>query len=700
MSETSGHDDVVRDLASRAGFAVRWTDQAGTAQEVSPETLKRLLASLKLDCETEEQAKGSLTRLDAGARVRPPLVTTLAGQSFDIDAPAGVSAKLTREDGATFAFRLDEGDGGRARVRPILETGYHRLEFGDEAVTVAVSPGRGRSIVEAGGGRRMWGLAAQVYGLTRRGDGGIGDLGGVAALAEAAARDGSDALALSPLHAGFTADPHHFGPYSPSSRLFLNPLHADPDFLFGEDRVRAASEAAGVEGAREEQERAALIDWPAAAALKLATFRTLHASFREFDLGGNPRGRLAADYAAFLTEGGALLQEHARFEALHAARFGADPFQWDWRRWPEGLRNPRGPEVEAFAQAHASEVDFHLFLQWIADRSFAAAQSVARGAGMAIGLVSDLAVGMDAGGSHAWSRQDDVLVGLSVGSPPDLFNPNGQAWGLATFSPIALRANGFAPFIATLRACMRHAGGVRIDHAMGLQRLWMVPEGESSRNGAYLAFPVDDLLRLTALESERNECVVVGEDLGTVPEGFRERIAAAGIAGMRVLQFERREGEGFFPPRYYPADALAMTTTHDLPTMAGWWSGADIALRASIRGEQFGESENDRATREVERAELWRAFEEAGVAEGARPTPDETDPAVAAAIRFLAETPSKLVLLPLEDALGQVEQPNLPGTLDEHPNWRRRLPAPAPGLLAEERAAERLNSLNRGREGS
>ena len=693
-------DDLVRRLATRAGFSVHWTDQSGKPQEVSPETLKRLLAAMGLACESEAQARESFERLDALDAARPPMATVRVGEPLEIIAPGGAMAKLTREDGEVFEFRLQDAGQGRAWVRPTMEPGYHRLEFGEDSVTLAVSPGRGRSIVDAGNGRRMWGLAAQVYGLTRKGDGGIGDLGGVAALAEAAAMAGADALALSPLHAGFSADPHHFGPYSPSSRLFLNPLHADPEFLFGEERVRESEKAARTTSGRAKQEAAPLIDWPASAALKLATLRTLHESFRVVELTETPRGRLAADYAAFLAQGGALLAEHARFEALHAARFGADLGQWDWRGWPQGLKDPNGPEVAAFAAAHADEVDFHLFLQWISDRSFAAAQSVARKAGMAIGLVSDLAVGMDAGGSHAWSRQQDVLVGLSVGSPPDLFNPNGQAWGLATFSPIALKTGGFAPFLATLRACMRNAGGVRIDHAMGFARLWMVPEGESSKHGAYLSFPVDDMLRLTALESLRNDCVVVGEDLGTVPDGFRDKLAAAGVAGMKVLQFERSDAGHFFPPDYYPPDALAMTTTHDLPTMAGWWSGADIALKASIGGQQFGEtSENDLATREAERGELWRAFEKAGVAEGERPAPEDADPALAASIRFLAKTPSKLVLLPLEDALGQVEQPNLPGTLDEHPNWRRRLGKPAPELLAEPKAAERLKSLNRRREG-
>ncbi|RXF75326.1 4-alpha-glucanotransferase [Hansschlegelia zhihuaiae] len=691
------HDDLVRELATRAGFSVDWTDQSGAAQTVSPESLRRLLGVMGLGCESESETKDAIARLDRLDAVPKPLVTARVGEPYPVDASPGAAAKLTREDGEVFDFKLAESE-GRALGRPILEPGYHRLDVGGTSIALAVAPPRGRTILDAGRGRRMWGLAAQVYGLTRKGDGGIGDFGGVAALAETAALAGADALALSPVHANFTADPNHYGPYSPSSRLFLNPLHADPDFMFGEARVEEAVKAAGVVAFRRRHETAGLIDWPAAAAVKIATLRTLYASFRAVELCETPPGRLALDFALFRKEGGDLLEAHARFETIHARRFGDDPGQWDWRSWPEGLRDPSHGEVSAFAAANEYEVSFHVFLQWISDRSFAAAQTVARKAGMAIGLISDLAVGMDVGGSHAWSRHDDLLVGLSVGSPPDLFNPNGQAWGLAAFSPLALKRTGFAPFLATLRACMRNAGGVRIDHAMGFQRLWVSPDGADPKDGAYLSYPVDDLLRLTALESTRNDCVVVGEDLGTVPDGFRGKLAEAGVAGMRVLQFERDDRRGFFPPPWYSEDALAMTTTHDLPTMAGWWSGRDIEVRSIVPGGQFGETtENDLATRESERGELWRAFEEAGVADGPRPEPGDPAPAVAASIRFLAATPSKLVLLPLEDALAQVEQPNLPGTLDEHPNWRRRLERPAPELLSEPEAAERLSSLNRRR---
>lgn len=689
------HDDAVIALARRAGLSPEWRDQWGRTHAVEADTLRRILRALGLGCDSPAEATEAYDRVTAQETAPTPFVTASVGEAFTLRAAAG-PARLRREDGAAFDVTLEEAGPGLARMRAILEPGYHLLETAEAEIVVAVAPRAGISIGDAAGGSRLWGLAAQVYGLTRAGDGGIGDFGGVATLANAAGRAGADALALSPLHAGFTADPHHFGPYSPSSRLFLNPLHADPEFVFGEERSAAAAEAAGVATSRALHERAALIDWPEAAAAKLATFRALYDGFRAFDL-TEPSGRLALDFAAFRAEGGALLEDHARFEALHGARFGADALQWNWRDWPTPLRDPNSPEVSAFAAEHADEVTFHIFLQWLVARSFAAAQGSAKDAGMAIGLVSDLAVGMDPGGSHAWARQQDVLVGLSVGCPPDLFNADGQSWGLATFSPMALKARGFAPYLATLRASMRYAGGVRIDHAMGLTRLWLSPEGETAAHGAYLAYPADDMMRLLALESYRNDAVVVGEDLGTVPEGFRERLAAAGVAGMRILRFERDAGR-FYPPNYYPADALAMTSTHDLPTTAGWWRGVDIDLRGEAFGAPVGEeAERERLERADDRERLWAAFVEAGVADGPSPAPDDADPAVDAAVRFLAATPSKLVLLPLEDALGQLDQPNLPGTTTEHPNWRRRLIEPAPDALAKPSPAARLGALNRRR---
>jgi 4-alpha-glucanotransferase len=300
---------------------------------------------------------------------------------------------------------------------------------------------------------------------------------------------------------------------------------------------------------------------------------------------------------------------------------------------------------------------------------------------MRIGLISDLAVGMDAAGSHAWARPSDLLTGLAVGAPPDINMPDGQNWGLVAFSPRALIETGFEPFIATVRAALRHAGGVRIDHAMGLMHLWLIPHGSSAADGAFLNYPLKDMLRLLALESHRHGAVVVGEDLGTVPPDFRTRLHEAGVRGMDVLWFQRDEKD-FFPPSAWREDA-----------MAGWWSGADIKVRSDLGTVREGEVAN----RAWDRGLLWQAFVNEGVATAERPAPEDAGLAAEAALAFVARSPSPLVLAPVEDLLALAEQPNLPGTVNEHPNWRRRLPWPADTMLDEPQVAARIDILKANR---
>jgi len=628
------NEEAVRARARQVGLVLDWVDAMGRPQHVRTESLRRILDSLD---GTEDRADlPSLVTARVDARIGLPNL------SIEADMPA----ELTLEDGSVRPVTIRGGKG--ATVPAIDRAGYHRLRFAGREITLAVAPARCVTLEQVGAGRKMWGVAAQIYGLRRAGDGGIGDAGAVRDLAEQAARRGADAVALSPVHSLFAADPARYGPYSPSSRLFLNPLYADPSVAFGLDRIAACTPPG-----REPLEQAPLIDWAAAGATKFAMLRGLFDEFAVRDLAAATP--LAADFEHFVREGGEALREHALFEALHAERPG------NWADWPADWRQP----------GDAASVRYHLFLQWLTQRSFTAAQTAARAAGMRIGLISDLAIGMDRGGSHAWARQSDLLLGLSIGAPPDVFNPRGQDWGLTSFSPRALVARGFEPFLATLRAALRHAGGVRIDHIMGLLRLWLIPRGAPASEGAYLAYPLEDLLRLLALESHRHGAVVIGEDLGTVPPGFRARLRRAGIAGMDVMWFERTRLT-FKKPTRWRHDAVAMTTTHDLPTVAGWWSGEDIRTRRALGLGAAGEEDE----RKQDRARLWRAFAAAGTAQGAPPPIDQPAIAVDAALGYVAQSPSPLMLTPLEDLLGLAAQPNLPGTIDEHPNWRRRL-APA-----------------------
>jgi 4-alpha-glucanotransferase len=668
-------DEVLRDLARRAGIAVEWQDFAGRSHVVAPPVLRRVLAALGLPADTSRELSSSrrlLTKRSSLAEL-PPLVTAVAGRPtrLDVGGNEAQPAELLLERGETRQVSLLPAR-GRLRIPAVAEIGYHRLRVEDREIVLAVSPARCRSIEDVVPDARLWGLSAQLYGLNHPGDVGIGDLAGAADLARAAGAKGADAISLSPMHALYAADPARFGPYAASSRLFLNPLHAAPELIFGQQDGPEIPLANG------------LIDWPAASKAKYAALRQLFESFLD---SSDWDSALGADFARFRADQGPLLTEHACFEALQAARMP----QREWRSWPADLRNPRGAAVAFFAASHPEEILYHEFLQWISDRSVAAAQNTARQAGMRIGLIGDLAVGMDPAGSHAWSRQNDLLLGLTIGAPPDLLNPRGQDWGLTGFSPRTMEENGFAPFLATLRAAMRHVGGIRVDHAMGLARLWLIPEGASPADGAYLNFPVSDLLRLLALESVRHNVVVIGEDLGTVPEGFHDMLEQSGIHGMRVLWFERDAQTAFVSPRGWGSTDVAMTSTHDLPTVAGWWKGSDIDVRHEHgRLGEGVDPDTVRRERELDRPRLWNAFVRENVGEGPVPDPEETERVVDAAVRFIAKTEVPLSLIPLEDLLGQVEQPNLPGTVAEHPNWRRRLPVLANTVLDEEAVARRI----------
>jgi 4-alpha-glucanotransferase len=681
-------DEAVRDLASRAGIAIEWNDHAGRPKTVASDVLRHMLQALGLPCATRGDLLASRRLLQRKSTVHalPPLITATIDRPTRVDVGANEPslARLCLESGDSRDIQLTPVR-GRLRVPAVGTVGYHRLLIDDRELVLAVAPRRCHTLDDAVPDARLWGIAAQVYSLRHRGDGGIGDAAGIASLARVAGTRGADALALSPLHALFSADPSRFGPYAPSTRLFLNPLHAAAQLVFGQADVIDALRDAGLAETFQQLEAEPLIDWPAAARAK---YRLLRVLFERFVDGEGP---LHLDFASFRADGGEPLAQHAVFETLHAVQSGDG--NGDWRRWPIDLRDPGSAAVAVFAASHEHEVLFHCFLQWLTDRSLAAAQRGARDAGMRIGVIGDLAVGMDAGGSHAWSRQRDVLTGLSIGAPPDLFNPHGQDWKLTGFSPLALAAGGFAPFLATLRAAMRNAGGVRIDHAMGLTRLWLIPEGADPADGAYLSYPLADLLRLLALESQRHGAIVVGEDLGTLPGGFREQMDNGGLHGMRVLWFER-SGQTFSPPSEWDASAVAMTSTHDLPTVAGWWIGKDIRRRAETgRLGKDADEADVVAERARDRDALWQAFARAGTAVGPAPPERDAQATLDAALAFTAATPSPLCLAPLEDLLGVKEQPNLPGTVDEHPNWRRRMKSESDVLLDEPHVARRIARL-------
>jgi 4-alpha-glucanotransferase len=704
-------------LAVRAGFEVEWENAHRQMQRVPDSTLATLLDRMGLPCGNATQIRQSAGALEAelSGRKLQPLMTVECGRGIALPAAAiksGSHYRIELESGSLIDGRFTAPRGEAALLSPIDEPGYHTLVINEHRMTLAVAPARSYTVADAWRAQHgddqaappMWGIAAQIYGLHRVGDGGIGDYTALATLAIESARHGAHALAISPAHAMFSASPENFSPYSPSSRLWLNVTHIDPAAVFGAEAARAAIDTADVADAWAQLEALPLIDWPKAVPIRLKVLRVLFEGFCAHDRAQDlPR---AVEFHGFCTRGGRSLEDHARFEALHAYQLTQADGEGHWRNWPEPLRDPRSPEVEAFANEHRHEVEFHLFLQWLAAKGLSHAQHAARDAGMSVGLIADLAVGCNSAGSHAWSYRDEMLPGVSVGAPPDLFNQAGQAWGLTTFSPRAMRTQGFSAFIDMLRTAFAHAGGIRIDHILGLRRLWLVPEGESAKNGAYLRYPLEDLLRLIALESWRHRAIVIGEDLGTVPPGFRERLADHGLSGIRVLWFERtRDHAGFKPPLEWDRDTVATTTTHDLPTVTGWWRGEDIEWRKRVgqtaaRDDGLDPVELAQAERADDRAARWSAFQQAGIVAQDVGLPSADNAPVDEALAFVAATPSPLVTYPLEDLLSLADQPNLPGSIDEHPNWRRRMLKPVDALFADATFRERLLTIERARIGS
>jgi 4-alpha-glucanotransferase len=429
------------------------------------------------------------------------------------------------------------------------------------------------------------GSSCQLYGL--RSAGGGGSATSVISVGSRAAGSRKAAvLGINPLHALFAAEPLHISPYSPSSRSWLNYLYIDVTVVpgFAEDEtVRALIGSEWFAATRHGAHSSEIIDYAAVAACKRPVLEALFRRFQIHELGGDGATRdvLGRAFREFQRGGGRALADFAVFEALNE-RHGADNRAAGWRGWPRAMQDPRSPEVAEFAETHRDRIEFFQFLQWEADRQLTAASAAGDDSGLSIGLYRDLAVGADPNGAEAWADQELVATGASIGAPPDAFNQTGQNWGLAPVNPLALRRQCFAPFVAAIRANMRHAGILRMDHVMSLDRLYWIPVGMAATEGAYVTYPFGDLLRLVALESCRQGCAVVGEDLGTVPEGFRETMRSANLLSCRVLTFERRSDGGFVPPAQYPALAAASAATHDLPTLRGFWLGTDIAWRRGL----------------------------------------------------------------------------------------------------------------------
>jgi 4-alpha-glucanotransferase len=605
-------------VSARGDWGIRasYRDAFSRRRRVSPRVMRAVAEAMGVD-EASPGAPDSVRIGQAGGALERP-------------------AELVLEDGTTL--------GAVDRLPPDLPHGYHRL--GDQLL---LAPPRSCHLPR---GLRAWGWVVQLYASRSAASWGIGDFGDLAQLAQMAAGQGAGFLAISPFWAPNPGPEPEPSPYFPSTRRFISPLAVRPSSAPGAD--------AGVAPELERAGRALNAD------RTIDRFAVLRLKLTALEAAWVTRSRRAwerAGLAAFRHDQEPALRDWAVFATLSELHGPG------WRSWPAELRDPASPAVRSAAHRHAERVAFHEWLQWIAARQLADVAGI-------VSIINDLPVGVDPGGFDAWSWQGQLALGASVGAPPDRFNRSGQDWSLPPFIPHRLRAAGYRPFVETVRAALRSAGGLRIDHVLGLFRLWWVPRGHGPIEGAYVTYHADELLAILAIESVRARAVVIGEDLGTVPRGVRGRLARAGILSTRLLIFER------LSPASYPRRSFAGVTTHDLPTIAGAWTRSDLddQAAAGLRPDPDG-------------LELMRG--RIAAAGGLR---DDADPAdvVLAAHRALAAAPPALVAATLEDALLVHERPNQPGTVaSQRPNWSVALPKPIEEIARDPFVARLVEVLRR-----
>ncbi len=705
----SAADDINIDLLAEAvGIEDSYRDVDGRIRKASGETKRGLLKAMGHDVSLPAAVRDALEgmRADKRKRILAPVIVSRRTQGaagtvaltlpenpaqgaidWQIDSEGGEMLSGSAAPADLRAVRRQLVDGVAIHrvglpLPPDLPDGYHRLTIAAAGTTMTTrliaAPAAGYMPSWLEHGERRWGVACPLFSLWSETSWGIGDFSDLGALGSVAGRFGATTIGLNPLHAPLAGDPADVNPYWSSSRLFIDPTHIDVASLLSQwgnaETISLLQEPAF--GAALALARAApLVDHAAVRRLKHQMLRTIHRSFgrSEDDTACLlPAGPFRDDFQRFLDQQGDRLIRFAVFCALEEV---LAPLRW--HDWPTELRTPGGTGVAAFARTHADRVAYHLWLQWIADRQLAGAAAAIGAAADGAALYRDLAVGINPDGADAWADQQIYVAHARFGAPPDAFNPAGQDWGTPPPHPAALRAQGYAPFVAALRANMRHARNLRIDHVMALRRLYWIPPGAPPDCGGYVRYPFDDLLGVLALESRRNQCLIIGEDLGTVPDGFRDTLAQAGVLSYRVLMFERYEDGLFRRPSIYPRLAVATAGTHDLPSLKAWWEGRDLELRRALQTLSADDALSAVRRRAGDRALLIAALRDQQLVPAEFPIGDGLDADrlkdfIEAIERFVARTPSALVMANLGDLLAEAEQINVPGTVSEHPNWRHR----------------------------
>ena len=696
--------DLIEKLADLVGFHRNYVNSFGEHVYAIDGARRSLLKAMGYNLDNEQALLQSISELEQKSWRTMLPATYIAQlescqQSIEISLPetdqAELKWKILTEDQQTLAETIalkqltliDSADFDGEKFTkyqlslPNLSQGYHQLSLtlgqSEAHCHLIYAPKTCYSPQEASA-EKMWGLAAQLYSLHSKSSWGIGDFGDLEQLVEQSADHGVAAIGLNPLHPLFQNNPAHRSPYSPTSRCFLNTIYIDVTKVANFNTCKTAQKHYQ---SRDFQQRLAyaknteLVDYCAASTLKFEIIELLYQDFLDNDLDSSA----TKAFAQFKQQGGADLLQLASSEALYEHFRKLDENNYGWPTWPQAYQDSHSKEVKQFTTDNSERIDYFIYCQWLAHQQLASATKIAKDNNMPIGLYLDLAVGCDGSGVDVWSDPEVYVAGAAVGAPPDAANALGQDWGLTPMNPVALKEQGYLPLIKALRSNMQYAGALRIDHILGLMRQYWVAPGYQADQGVYISFPLEEILRIIALESRRNNCVVIGEDLGTVPDGFGEIMANAGLLSYKVLFFERWESGLFKRPDTYPAQSMVTVSTHDLPTLAGWWTGRDLYWRQHLDlypNEEMGV--NERQGRVSDRNHLISALDDMNTIDtdaSPQQSPAIMNTELSLAVqKFLALAPSHVQLIPLEDTLEIAEQVNIPGTIDEHPNWLQKLP--------------------------
>jgi len=702
---------LVERLAQLRGIGDAYHDYRGDLRHFSLKTKTDILRAMGCSVDDPAALTADLREAEIARfkRLLPPIASARG-------ARAGVELNIpAREFGASLVWTVNLEDGShyegvvstaacpevwrgevggswitrrRLELPAVLPPGYHELEVKLANVVtrcaLVVSPPECFEPAAIVSGRRVWGIAVQLYTVRSRDNWGIGDFGDLKSLIRWLAPHGAGFIGLNPLHALAPADPLRSSPYSASCRHFLNVLYIAvplvPDFAECA-RARAAVDDPRFLERLQGLRSASLVDYRGVAEVKFEVLELLFQHFRDRHL--NPATDRGQRFRAFVAGGGALLQAHARFDALDQHFRATLATASGWLSWPQEYRDVDGHAARGFAAAHPLQVEFYLYLQWLAHDQLVSAQALARDLGMPIGLYGDYAVGSNPSGSETWVDQNSYRMGAEIGAPPDPLALRGQGWGIPPQDPFVMETQRLQGFVHLIRNNMRYYGALRLDHVMSLFRLWWVAAGDSPTEGAYVHYPLEQLLTVLALESARAACLVVGEDLGVVPDEMRRAMPEFGLYHYKVLLFEK-EGGRFRRPDEFVRRALGTVTTHDMPTLRSYWEGRDIDLRRNLNLYPSLEIQSEVVReRDFDRAALLAALDEQGLAPASPATPSEPfTPELANALHmYLARSGTVLVALQIEDLLGMIDPVNIPGTDEEYPNWQRKLTADIEDML-------------------